>query len=97
MARTGAVKIGRSSDPERRLKELQTSCPHELRIILVLNDQGHLEKSLHKALHEYRTIRGNQEWFREAGLPSLPPWIYDLFDLDMINTWWERPPELPGP
>ena len=97
MARTGAVKIGRSADVERRRKQIQTGCPYEIRIILVLENQGELESKLHKLLKEYRTEQFRGEWFREGGLAELPLWIYDQFDLEMINTWWECGPELPGP
>ena len=97
MARTGAVKIGRSSDVERRRKQIQTGCPYEIKTILILEGQGELEPKLHGMLKEYRTAHFRGEWFREGGLAELPQWIYDQFNLEMINTWWECDSELPGP
>ena len=98
---TGAFKIGRSSKPERRLKELQTGSPYELRIILVLKDQGHEELELHRRLKRYLSQgRMKGEWFSEPGLASLPDHIYEQLDLEVVNTWWEGergPVEAPGP
>lgn len=98
---TGAFKVGRSSDPERRLKELQTGSPHELRIILVLENQGPRERILHRKLAGYRS-QGHQkgEWFIEPALASLPDDVYGQFDLEMVSTWWESdtgPLDVPGP
>jgi hypothetical protein len=84
---TGAVKIGRSRDPERRLKQLQTGSPYKLRIILVLKDQGHLEGMLHERLRRGRT-RGGEEWFAYDSLPELPEWIWDKLDLEVVDWWW---------
>jgi len=86
---TGAFKVGRSSDPERRLHDLQVGSPYELRLILVLEGQGWREKKVHEALHGYRSqglYKG--EWFIEPGMGSLPDDIYEQLDLDMVNTWW---------
>lgn len=86
---TGCVKIGRTKDVDQRLGQLQTACPHKLRIILHVPDQGHLEKRLHKQLKPHR-IRWNGEWFKEEGLASLPDWLYELLDLDS-QDWWRDP------
>ena len=87
--KSGAFKIGRSSDPERRRKELQTASPFELRIILIVLDKGYLEPALHQYMARYRTQAFDGEWFREDGIGDLPPWIYDQLDLDVVNIWWE--------
>lgn len=89
---TGAFKVGRSSDPERRLAELQTGSPYLLRMILVVEGQGEREKRVHRALQGYHA-QGVQkgEWFIEPGLSSLPTDLYERLDLDMVNTWWETP------
>lgn len=98
---TGAFKVGRSSDPERRLGELQTGSPYLLRIILVLEGQGHRELSLHRRLREYRAkgvVKG--EWFIEPGLANLPDDIYDQLDIEMVDSWWVTeagPLHPPGP
>jgi hypothetical protein len=87
MAVTGAVKIGRSSDVERRRSEIQTGCPYKVRTILVLENQGHRERALHKRLRPFRTRRYSGEWFSEESLPSLPDPIYELLDLETAD-WW---------
>jgi len=98
---TGAFKVGRSSDVERRLQDLQVGSPFKLRIILVARNQGKREKTVHRALHGYRsqgTYKG--EWFVEPGLGSLPDDLYAMLDLDIVNTWWVTaagPIHVPGP
>lgn len=98
---TGAFKVGRSSDPERRLRDLQVGSPFELRIILVVENAGWRERRVHHALRGYRsqgTYKG--EWFIEPGLGSLPDDLYDLLDLEVVNSWWETaagPIHPPGP
>lgn len=87
---TGAFKVGRSSDPERRLRELQTGSPYKLKLILVLRDEGHREKALHDRLSGYRSQGTYQgEWFVEPGLVSLPDDVYEQLDLEVVNSWWE--------
>jgi len=86
---TGAFKIGRSSDPKRRLRDLQVGSPYQLRLILVLEEQGWREYAVHDALQGYRTQGLNKgEWFAEPGLASLPDDIYERLDLDLVNSWW---------
>jgi len=51
------IKIGRSKDPERRLKELKTANP---KVKLICYGQGAEEKYLHTIFHEKRYKR---EWF----------------------------------
>ena len=98
---TGAFKVGRSSNPERRLQDLQVGSPFKLKLILVIEGMGWRERRVHDALHGYRsqgTYEG--EWFIEPGLTSLPTDLYEQLDLDMVNTWWETdtgPTHLPGP
>jgi hypothetical protein len=98
---TGAFKVGRSSNPPRRLQDLQVGSPFKLRIILVVLDQGPRERAVHRALqgfHSQGTYEG--EWFIEPGLGSLPDDLYGMLDLEMVNTWWETEQgafHLPGP
>lgn len=55
------VKIGKTSNINKRLMELQTSSPYKLEVILLLKDKDKkLENYLHKTFSEYR-LRG--EWF----------------------------------
>ena len=93
--RTGAVKVGRSQDPSERLKQLQTASPHKLRIILVLQNQGHMEMRLHKRLARGRT-QGGEEWFHHDALSELPDKIYELLDLDVVDWWWNEGPPAPN-
>lgn len=94
MAVTGAFKVGRTSNPERRLMELQTGAPHKLRIILVAEDQGFREKKVHKSLRRYRTRRYSGEWFREEGLGELPDDIYECISVEALEDidWWRQDP-----
>ena len=99
---TGAFKVGRSSNPKRRLRDLQVGSPFKLKLILVVKDMGWRERKVHAALRGYHsqgTYAG--EWFIEPGLASLPDDLYDMLDLDDVNTWWEtaagaiHPPQPP--
>ena len=98
---TGAFKVGRSSNPKRRLQDLQVGSPYKLKIILVIEGAGYREPLVHKSLAGYRSqgvMKG--EWFIEPGMSSLPEDIYEMLDLEMVNTWWETsrgPIDLPGP
>ena len=103
MGGTGAFKIGRSGDPKRRRVELQTGCPHSIRIILVVEDQGWKEKSIHRQMKRHKTRSYSGEWFHEAGWGDLPDWLVELISveiLDMVNSdWWkkEAPSKMAGP
>jgi len=88
--KTGAFKIGVSKDVNKRYKQLQTGCPYELKIILILKNGANMEKKLHHDLKDFKTTKQNQEWFCFDGLACLPDSIYEKFDLDFINTWWEK-------
>jgi hypothetical protein len=85
--KNGSFKVGRSNNPEQRLKSLQTGNPYPLKLILVLENQGHLEAQLHRRLAHGKT-KGGEEWFDYDVFPELPDWIYDQLDLDFINWWW---------
>lgn len=98
---TGAFKVGRSSDVEARLKQLQTGSPYALRIILVLKNHGNMEREIHRRLHGYES-QGTDggEWFIEPGLPSLGDDIYEKLDPCVYESWWETeagPIHPPGP
>ena len=93
---SGAIKIGKSANPERRVKQLQTGCPFEIRLIASFPEKGDLEKRLHKRLWEYRinpltNKKTRGEWFDFSCMGNLPDWITETLDLDMVNTWWEKP------
>lgn len=86
-AHTGAIKIGRTNNINRRIEELQTGCPYKLKLLVHLPGKGDIEHYLHDRLSDFR-IRSNGEWFKEGGLPSLPEEIYDMIDLERCD-WWK--------
>ena len=84
---TGAVKIGRSSDPERRLLSLQTGSPHRLRLLASYEGRGEEERNLHRLLRRFR-LKQEGEWFAASCLNELPEWVYDK--LPFNDDWWMR-------
>ena len=90
---TGAIKVGKSNNPDRRLQQVQTGCPYTLRIILRMEDGGVLEAHVHTRLQKYRTrhVHGG-EWFDELGLGEIPDevWIHaQQWYLDDPD-WWKK-------
>lgn len=67
----GAIKIGYSTDPESRLRALQTSYPDTLKILCLIPGNERKEKSYHDRFYKYRL---NGEWFTP-----------DKFILDVIE------------
>jgi hypothetical protein len=63
---TNRIKIGHSADPEKRLAQLQTGSPHELKLLGQWPGTIEVEQLVHKRLAEYRC---GGEWF------SVPPFI----------------------
>ena len=59
------VKIGRSSNPEERAKQLGASHPFRLRVECSYGGKGFLEKSVHDRL-KHRRVEGGlgREWYR---------------------------------
>jgi hypothetical protein len=90
MAVTGDIKVGRSGNVKRRMGELQTGCPHRLRLIIHLPKMGHLERTVHQTMRSHKTRHGSWEWFREPALAELPVWIYNHLDLEN-QDWWMTP------
>ena len=58
------VKIGFSTYPEDRMKQLQTGCPFELELFGVIKGSVKEEKTLHRKYSKYRI---NGEWFKIDG------------------------------
>ena len=85
---TGDIKVGRSKHVHQRIKELQTGCPHRLRLILHAPGEGHREKIIHRDMNG-RHLRSNGEWFEEGALAELPVDLYDRLDLES-QDWWRR-------
>ena len=98
---TGAFKVGRSSNVDVRLKQLQTGSPFDLRIVLVLPNQGYRERELHHKLRGYESQSNDGgEWFIEPGLPSIGDELYEKLDPCVFECWWETaagPVHPPGP
>ena len=84
---TGAVKIGRSNCPEKRLEQLQTGSPHRLRLLAVYEGRGDQEPSVHRSVAQHR-LKRDGEWFHPDCLPDLPPWVYERLPFD--DTWWRE-------
>lgn len=70
------VKIGKSNHPKKRIKELQTANPKNLKIIKTFSVPGNkvftIEKECHKNLNKIYEKRG--EWFSDV----------DLWDVEVI-------------
>jgi hypothetical protein len=60
------VKIGWSKDPERRLAQLATACPHELTLLGEITGTVLDEQALHRA---FAHLRARGEWFHAE------PWL----------------------
>lgn len=86
---SGAIKVGRSSDPEQRLHQLQTGSATELRIILLARAFGLHEKRVHRELRKFR-LKG--EWFSELSIGSIPVdiWEHSLEWYRENPDWWKR-------
>jgi len=67
---TNEYKIGITNDLNRRLGELQTGCPNELKVIkLYTHYQRKIIEKYERILHNYYTkcgcrIRPNGEWYK---------------------------------
>lgn len=67
---TEFIKIGRSADPDRRLAQLATGSPNQLRIIGRLGGGADVERDLHE---QFDDLRERGEWFRAT--PALRAFI----------------------
>jgi len=56
----GAIKLGRSSNPESRRKQLQYQVRCKISLVATFEQSGHMEEWLHFQLKEFRI---EQEWF----------------------------------
>ena len=86
---SGDIKVGRSSDVRRRMRQIQTGSPRRLRLILYAPGQGHREKEIHRLMFGRGTrAAGDGEWFEVGALAELPQRLYELLDLD-AQDWWQ--------
>jgi hypothetical protein len=90
MNTTGDVKVGRSKDVHRRLKQLQTGSPHRLRLIMHAPGEGHREREIHRRMERGRT-RWDGEWFEEDTLAELPDDLYEKLLHIEDQDWWRGP------
>ena len=82
---TGMIKIGRSKDPQRRLKQLQTGNPNKLKLIASFKGQGWKEKILHENLEKFRK---EGEWFDYNCVGSIPDDLYEKIKWGSFDDWW---------
>jgi predicted GIY-YIG superfamily endonuclease len=82
---SGRIKIGRSKNPERRLKTLQTGNASQLKMVCSLNGLGWRERDIHEALKKWR-LKG--EWFEYECVGSIPNEIYELIPYGGLDDWW---------
>lgn len=66
VSKSGFVKIGYSSNPYKRLKQLQTGSPERLELMFTIPGDRKLEKRLHKLL--WRNREANEWFFLSPGL-----------------------------
>jgi len=83
---TGYIKIGRSVDPKRRLRALQTGNGSTLKLVAVFEGQGNLETHLHDTLASWR-LKG--EWFHYDCVGSIPTDLYEQIEWGAFDGWWE--------
>lgn len=57
---TGVIKIGKTSDLEKRMTTLQTMCPVRLQLLMTIQYDDDLERRIHNHLADYRA---HGEWF----------------------------------
>lgn len=55
-----SLKIGRSKNPNARLKQLQIATCNKLELLHVVKNNGHLESALHE---KFNDLKINSEWF----------------------------------
>ena len=57
---TGVLKIGKSSNVDKRLKTLQTASPVKLNLLMTIEYDDDLERRIHRHREDYRS---HGEWF----------------------------------
>lgn len=62
-AETGLIKIGYSTDPERRLRDLTTMSPDQITVLATFRGAVSDERKLHK---RFKKHRAHGEWFKPA-------------------------------
>lgn len=67
------IKIGFSTDPRRRLADIQSHMPHDAELLLAFAASEKVERQLHR---KFGAMRHRNEWFRaEQALVTHIEWI----------------------
>ncbi len=88
---TGHIKVGRTRNPEQRLKAVQTGNSHEVRYLLTAEGYASREAFLHRYLSSYKVRKkGGSEWFHKEALEELPDDLYSLIAVAVLEDpdWW---------
>lgn len=65
-------KVGFSQDPFKRLKSIQTGCPFQVWVVLIINATMDYEKQLHRKFRRENTVG---EWFRYRPNGKFANWL----------------------
>ena len=84
---TGMIKIGRSKNPEKRLKQLQTGNPNKLKLIASFENSGWKEKIIHERLERWSE---HGEWFNYDCVGSIPDDLYEKIEFGSFDDWWVK-------
>jgi hypothetical protein len=82
---TGMIKIGRSKNPLKRLKQLQTGNANKLKLIAFFEGLGWREKLLHESLKDWSK---EGEWFDPKCVGSIPIDLYEKIEYGSFDDWW---------
>ena len=85
--KSGMIKIGRSRNPAKRLKQLQTGNPNRLKLIASFKGMGWREKLLHERLESWSE---QGEWFNYGCVGSIPDDIYEQIEWGSLDDWWNK-------
>ena len=89
--RTGAFKVGRTGDVQRRVRQLQVGNPYPLRVLVCIPGWGDREREVHKRLEGHETHMGRTEWFSEESMGLLPDEVYERIPMEVLEDvdWWK--------
>jgi len=95
------IKIGRTKDINRRIKEIRRGSNRSYQILYAFKNLAHLETELHQHLHQYRI---QYEWFKEDCLNEALNFLesYGMDDKGLNQEWgkvcdfdrWEKSSDL---